>query len=282
MIKETDHVITLTLDDPLTFPDEIEGKKTDHVNTLSIDDPLTFPDEISGHETYPIYILTPPDSLQTFASSSPVQKLRKMYPPSPRLEDFCFLHYGGRISESILRGNNLGGSDQTTCLLNLGIKAASSGLRSHNLINGEIVLGVDAMGQKKIAGKSITCGKWAGSLKDRIETTVKATCGIDEGDNWSVVDLGFYRDVRRILFEYGILSSAFNLIGEVHSKTTSEPMTYATVALGYTDECVEMIQELSSCLRGSLAVTMMYGFEERVMELAERGEMWKVRVRSYS
>ena len=75
-----------------------------------------------------------------------------------------------------------------------------------------------------------------------------------------------------MIFEYGIMCSAFNLIGSVHSQTSKEELTYSTVALGYGDECVEMVRELSGCLRGSLAVTMMFGFEERIMEIAERGE----------
>ncbi|GMH69081.1 hypothetical protein TrST_g3227 [Triparma strigata] len=253
----------------------------DEVLRVTIDEDLVFPKEVNGNEEYPIYIACDPDLLPSFAGSAPVQALRKMYPPSPKLEDFVFFHHSGRISESLLRSNNLGSSDQTSALLNLGLKPAmSGGLRSHTFINGEISLGVDAMGQKKIAGKSITCGKWAGSTKSRIETTVKRTAAIDEGDNWSVVDLGFYRDVRRVIFEYGIMCSAFNLIGSVHSQTSKEELTYSTVALGYGDECVEMVRELSGCLRGSLAVTMMFGFEERIMEIAERGELWKMKIAS--
>ena len=181
------------------------------------------------------------------------------------------------LLESHLRKNNVGGSDQTSVLLNLGLMPSPSGLHTHNFITSEVTTGVDSYGLKKKVGRTIACGKWAGSVKGRVEGVVKACTKEGEEENWEVVDLGFYRDVRRLLFEYTILSSTFNLIGQVHSKTSNEALTYADVALGYTDECVEMVQELSSCLRGGLAVTMMFGFEDRIMNLAEYAPLWKAR-----
>jgi len=184
-----------------------------------------------------------------------------MYPSSPLLEDFVFVSHDGCISETILRKNNLGSSDQTNLLLNCGFEE-SGGRYDFKLVENEVNLGVDAMGIKKVAGRSITCGKWAGSVKQRIEKSVMKNCGIEGGgENWELVDLGFYRDVRRILFEYGILSSAIRLVGEVHTKTTGDTLTFNDVAVSYEGEAIDLIRELTSCLRGGLAVTMMYGFE---------------------
>jgi len=246
----------------------------DHTTTFS---DLNFPDSISGHDSYPIYICCHPDSVPFLLESEACQKMRKSYPPSPRLEDFVFLHYDGRLIESSLRKNNVGGSDQTTCLLNLGLDPTPRGLHSHKLVSSEITTGVDSYGLKKKVGRTIVCGKWAGSVKGRVEKAVKECTGEGEGENWEVVDLGFYRDVRRLIFEYCIAASTFNLVGSVHSKTSKEALEYSDVALGYTDECVEMVQELSSCLRGGLAVTMMFGFEDRIMNLGESAPLWKSR-----
>ena len=230
----------------------------DHTTTFS---DLNFPDSISGHDSYPIYICCHPDSVPFLLESEACQKMRKSYPPSPRLEDFVFLHYDGRLIESSLRKNNVGGSDQTTCLLNLGLDPTPRGLHSHKLVSSEITTGVDSYGLKKKVGRTIVCGKWAGSVKGRVEKAVKECTGEGEGENWEVrempgsvyfsrrpcslapltprtqvVDLGFYRDVRRLVFEYCIAASTFNLVGSVHSKTSKEALEYSDVALGYTDE----------------------------------------------
>eukprot|EP00520_Triparma_pacifica_P015819 CAMPEP_0118653026 /NCGR_PEP_ID=MMETSP0785-20121206/11622_1 /TAXON_ID=91992 /ORGANISM="Bolidomonas pacifica, Strain CCMP 1866" /LENGTH=370 /DNA_ID=CAMNT_0006545563 /DNA_START=186 /DNA_END=1295 /DNA_ORIENTATION=- len=241
---------------------------------LEWDDSSTFsiPDSSSS---CPIYVCLPSSSLCSFVESDYVQNLRTITPPSPLLEDFVFLNFDGSISESILRKNNLGSSEQTNLLLNCGFEK-SGGRYDYKLVQNEVNLGVDAMGIKKVAGRSIACGKWAGSVKGRIEESVKGNCGIEgEGENWDLVDLGFYRDVRRILFEYGILTSAIRLVGEVHTKTSGEALTFNDVVMSYEGEAIDLIRELSSCLRGGLAVTMMYGFEDRILALAESATMWK-------
>ncbi|GMI03537.1 hypothetical protein TrRE_jg6661 [Triparma retinervis] len=248
--------------------------KGDVVLEWSEDDLISIPEQFSESPA-PIYILLPSSSLSSFVNGDYVQGLRKMYPASPLLEDFVFINFDGSISETILRKNNLGGSEQTTLLLNCGFEA-SGGRHEYKLVENEVNLGVDAMGIKKVAGRSIACGKWAGSVKERIEESVKKNCGIEgEGENWGLVDLGFYRDVRRLLFEYGILTSAVRLIGEVHTKTSGDQLTFNDVVMSYEGESIDLIRELSSCLRGGLAVTMMYGFEDRILALAESSKMWK-------
>ncbi|GMI25601.1 hypothetical protein TrCOL_g9438 [Triparma columacea] len=248
--------------------------KGDVVLEWSEGSPIAIPEEFSSSPA-PIYVCLPSSSLSSFVNCEYIQGLRKQYPASPLLEDFVFVHYDGSIAETILRKNNLGGSEQTNLLLNCGFEK-SSGRYDYKLIENEVQLGVDAMGIKKVAGRSIACGKWAGSVKERIEDSVKRCCGVEgEGENWEMIDLGFYRDVRRMLFEYGILTSAVRLVGEVHTKTSGDRLTFNDVVMSYEGETIDLVRELSSCLRGGLAVTMMYGFEDRILALAESSNMWK-------
>lgn len=59
--------------------------------------------------------------------------------------------------------------------------------------------------------------------------------------------------------------AVFNLLGVVRS----EPTTMAEVALYYSEEVSDMVWEISGLLRGWKALTLTYGFEERLFGIAE-------------
>ena len=61
------------------------------------------------------------------------------------------------------------------------------------------------------------------------------------------------------------MDAVFNLVGAVRS----EPTTIADVAMYYGDEVSDMLWGISGMLRGSRALTLTYGFEERLFGVAE-------------
>ena len=68
------------------------------------------------------------------------------------------------------------------------------------------------------------------------------------------------------MWERSVLDAVFNLIGSVRA----EPTTVANVASYYTEEVGDMVWDLSQLLRGWRAITLMYGFEERMYGAAEK------------
>ena len=70
------------------------------------------------------------------------------------------------------------------------------------------------------------------------------------------------------MWERTAYDAAFNLIGAVRS----EPTKMKDVALYYGEEVSDMLWEISGALRGHLAVTLSYGFEERVFGVGENAE----------
>lgn len=59
--------------------------------------------------------------------------------------------------------------------------------------------------------------------------------------------------------------AVFNLVGAIRN----EPTNMADVALYYGDEVSDMVWQISGILRGMKALTLTYGFEERIFGIAE-------------
>jgi len=68
------------------------------------------------------------------------------------------------------------------------------------------------------------------------------------------------------MWERASFDAVFNLIGAVRK----EPTTLKDVALYYEEEASDMLWQVTSNLRGWLAVTLSYGFEERLFGFAEQ------------
>jgi hypothetical protein len=62
-----------------------------------------------------------------------------------------------------------------------------------------------------------------------------------------------------------MMDAVFNLVGSVRV----EPTTVQQVALYYEEEVSDMLWTISGLLRGSRAITLTYGFEERMFGVAE-------------
>jgi len=66
-------------------------------------------------------------------------------------------------------------------------------------------------------------------------------------------------------WERASFDAVFNLVGAIRV----EPTTLKDVAMYYEEETSDMLWQVTGSLRGWLAVTLLYGFEERLFGLAE-------------
>lgn len=129
--------------------------------------------------------------------------------------------------------------------------------RTKRVEDVRVNLGPDSYGETKWSGGCTACGKWHGAIAQRLERS-NVICETD-----------FYREWRRKMWERSLLDAVFTLLGAVRS----EPTTVAEVAKYYGDEVSDLLWEMSQLLRGWKAITLMYGFEERLFGFAEtRGE----------
>jgi len=201
------------------------------------------PQQLGGNPTYPIYITLPPNQLAYF-----LQNLPESY--KARYEDLVFfsggLYYGN--IEDILKENGLCRDSMTQAMMTGYVRTPSGQFKDLTTD-----LGLDAQGEKKLAGECCACGKWNGAIKERLERN-----GIN-----CVTD--FYRDWRRKMWERHILDAVFNLVGSVRKEST----TLANVAQYYEEEVSDMVWEISQQLRGWKAMSLTFGFEERIFGIAE-------------
>jgi len=208
----------------------------------------TLPASIDDRVSYPIYITLPPQELNDFLKNlSPEWK--------PRIGDFVFLSGGPLcgVIEPILKKYGYA-RDTMTQLLCGGFSTPENMVGTRKPRDLSCNIGVDAQGESKWAGETATCGKWAGAVQERFETN-DIRCKV-----------GFYREWRRLMWERASFDAVFNLVGAIRD----EPTTPKDVALYYEQETSDMLWQVTSSLRGWLAVTLLYGFEERLFELAER------------
>jgi hypothetical protein len=105
----------------------------------------------------------------------------------------------------------------------------------------------------KIAGDCASCGKWAGAIAERMERS-NIKCRTD-----------FYREWRRRMWERSVYDAVFNLVGVLRD----QPTTVSEVAAFYHEEVSDIVWDISQLLRGWKALTLTYGFEERLFGVAE-------------
>lgn len=207
--------------------------------------PLTpIPKLLGDRDSFPIYITIPPTELDDFVKTLPDDWKQ-------RREDFVFLS-GGKmygVIEPILKSYGFA-RDNMTQLLCGGFTTPGYPKVPLDL---SCNIGLDANGEEKVAGETAACGKWAGAIQERFETR-----GIP-------VKTVFYREWRRLMWERAAFDAVFNLVGSVRR----EPISIKDVALYYDQEASDMLWQISSNLRGWLAVTVTYGFEERLFSWAE-------------
>ena len=240
-------VISAISNPPINFIAEaiafMNDKKTDVI--MRPGEPL--PAELGDQESYPIYVAVPPNELDDFIKTLPKEW-------EPRREDFVFLSGGPRcgVIEPILKSHGFARDTMTQLLCgSFTTPDTSSGI--HRPLDLCCKIGVDAMGETKWAGETAVCGKWAGAVQTRFESH-QIRCKV-----------GFYREWRRLMWERASFDAVFNLVGAVRD----EPTTIKEVAMYYEPETSDMLWQVTGNLRGMLAVTLPYGFEERLFGFAE-------------
>jgi hypothetical protein len=126
-------------------------------------------------------------------------------------------------------------------------------LNNNQVEDMKTLLGTDAVGEDKIAGECTACGKWAGSIAARLDRC-NVYCRTE-----------FYREWRRKMWERSLYDAVFHLIGAIRE----EPTTLSDVANYYGEEVSDVVWEMSQLLRGWRAITLTYGFEERLFGVGE-------------
>jgi len=193
------------------------------------------PPEVDGNRDFPIYVCVPNDEVENIIRSCPVEKL----------DDLVFMQSG--MLEPVLKKYALCGNDNTQ--LNPIFWQYDVGSRPQQALTD---MGPDSFGVTKYAGETTVCGKWSGAVVQRLKR-----------HNLDCKRL-YYRDWRRTMIEKTIFDSVFNLIGVLH-----DGQTLGEVGLYYRGEVEDMLYEINQGLRGHMAVTLLFGVEERLFAHAQ-------------
>jgi len=201
------------------------------------------PEFLGDASEYPIYITLPPQEIEPF-----LDNVDEVY--ENRQSDFCFFAGGFQYAniEELLQGRGYCRDSMTQVLIS-GMELGADGIKDLS-----VSLGPDSVGEEKWAGECTACGKWNGAIAKRLERNA-VRCSTD-----------FYRDWRRKMWERNCFDAVMNLVGCVRE----EPTTLADVANYYEEEVSDILWELTGTLRGWKAITLMFGFEERIYGFAER------------
>lgn len=209
------------------------------------------PPGMGERASYPIYIALPPYELREF-----IQNLNDEW--KARANDFIFFS-GTKICgviEPILRDFGMCRDTMSQVVIGFTLPIRGSGLDGVATRKPEDLacnIGADAYGEEKWAGETQACGKWNGAVVSRLESNglrCKST---------------FYREWRRAMWERALYDAVWNVVGAVREDKTD----HYQVAAYFETEASDMMWELVNGLRGGLAVTLIYGFEDRLFSFAE-------------
>jgi len=199
------------------------------------------PTELNGETNFPVYVCVPEDEVEGVIRACHKDKV----------DDLVFCQQGN--IEQILKKYGLCGNENTQIVPYFSIYGKGS--RAQDC---KVDLGNDAFGVQKWAGETTVCGKWAGPVADRLERL-----GLHSRTM-------FYLDWRRVMIEKTVFDCVFNLVGVLHKdKNEKQGVTIGEVGLYYANEVEDMIVEMNRALRGSMAITLMLGIEERLFAYAQ-------------
>lgn len=208
------------------------------------------PPSLGGRVSYPIYITVPPYELKPL-----IQNLNDEW--KARAEDFVFFS-GTKVCgvvEPILREFGFCRDSMTQVVVGFTLPSPGSRYGGATLKPEDMAcnIGLDTQGDEKWAGESQACGKWNGAIASRLES------------NGIRCKMAFYREWRRAMWERALYDAVWNAIGAVRE----EQINHFEVATYFDLEASDMMWELANGLRGGLAVTLIYGFEDRLFSIAE-------------
>eukprot|EP00592_Proboscia_alata_P002630 CAMPEP_0194365714 /NCGR_PEP_ID=MMETSP0174-20130528/13758_1 /TAXON_ID=216777 /ORGANISM="Proboscia alata, Strain PI-D3" /LENGTH=406 /DNA_ID=CAMNT_0039140541 /DNA_START=90 /DNA_END=1310 /DNA_ORIENTATION=- len=199
----------------------------------------------SMRDSYPIYMAVAPHNLKHVLRTLPQEWI-------DRSSDFVFISGPKEIGciEPILRECSYN-RDSTSQILLSGIRLDPPGEMPVEDLS--LRFGYDQRGGEKWTGECAACGKWMGAIYARLYRN-NVRCRTM-----------FYREWRRNMWEWTAFVAVFNLVGGVREMDT----TISDVSRYYEQEASDLLWSISKFLRGYLAVTMTYGFEERIFEFAD-------------
>jgi len=203
----------------------------------------TIPETLENRESFPIYLCLSRNELEESISTNLFSLWESKY------NDLVYCSTSKGNIEPLL--SQFGLARDSTSQLLVGFTTPSN----LNLFPLDMCIkfGVDAQSMDKYAGESSACGKWRDAIVDRLDKA-RIRC-----------KSCFYREWKRDMWEKSIFDATFHLIGAC----VGEGTTIADVGKFYGDDASDMIWQLSSMLRGSNAIALPYGFEERMFEFAE-------------
>lgn len=220
-------------------------------NDLVLNPSDSLPATLGDRSSYPIYIALPPYELKEFLKNLNDDEWKS------RAEDFVFFS-GGKLCgvvEPVLREFGMCRDSMTQVVVGFSMPLPGTGFGGTTKKPEDLscMIGHDAQGEEKWAGESQTCGKWNAAVASRLH---------ENGIRCKTV---FYREWRRAMWERAIFDCVFNVVGSVRQEKTD----HADVAMFYELEASDLMWELANNLRGGLAVTLIYGFEDRLFSIAE-------------
>jgi hypothetical protein len=154
--------------------------------------------------------------------------------PEEKKEDLVFMQNG--MLEPLLRRHNVHENTRA----NLYLAVSSHGAEP-----------IDGVTPSNPEGLTSVTGKWADAFAERLEK-LDLSCKIS-----------FERDFRRGQLEKLIWISAFNLVGAVHGG-----VTMGQVADKHRDEINDLVAEMGTMIRFTLAVGMMSDIDKRLCDYA--------------
>ena len=207
---------------------------------ISPTDPI--PATLGDRESFPIYLCLPPPELGAAISAN----LFSLW--DEKRDDLVYITPSKCNLEPTLKQFGLP-RDATSQLL-VGFSTPTN----LNMFPMDLCVkfGEDASAQDKYAGESSSCGKWRDAIVARL------------GNAHIRCKSCFYREWKRDMWEKSAFDAAFNIVGACAGPDT----TLAQVGEFYGDDASEIAWQMSSMLRGSNAIALSYGFEERMFQYA--------------
>lgn len=206
------------------------------------------PAAMGDKTSYPIYITVPPYELKPF-----IQNLDDEW--KARSEDFVFFS-GGKVCgvvEPTLREFGMCRDAMTQVVVGFSLPTPNEHGVTFKPQDMACNIGEDSTGETKWAGESSACGKWNGAIAGRLDQNAIRCKTV------------FYREWRRMMWERALYDGVMNVVGAVRE----EPTDHCDVAMFFELEASDMMWEIANHLRGGLAVTLIYGFEDRLFSMAE-------------
>ena len=164
--------------------------------------------------------------------------------PEDRKDDLVIMSRG--MIEPVTKKHGVASKQNTQALVNFDFNPR---LKPIDLVAD---MGTDVRGEPKFALETCVKGKWAGAFKERLDRN-GVHCKV-EGEF----------EFRRSMIELLLFDTIFAVVGALHGDST-----IGQCGEFYMDEVDDLAWEMSRMVRGHLALTLLFGVEERFLASSE-------------